>query len=85
MGENITLTEPAVRIALFIGKSKYLLLLFKMFTLFVGVLNCYGGYSELPMRFFILAIEPINGRFWEPFLYGWEYGRIPRFFFFSFV
>lgn len=30
MGENITLTEPAARIALFIGKSKYLLLLFKM-------------------------------------------------------
>ena len=30
MGENITLTESAARIALFIGKSKYLMLLFKM-------------------------------------------------------
>lgn len=30
MGENITLTEPAARITLFIGKSKYLLLLFKI-------------------------------------------------------
>ena len=37
MGENITLTEPAARIALFIGKSKYLLLLFKMRTNSVNI------------------------------------------------
>lgn len=37
MGENITLTEPAARIARFIGKSKYLLLLFKMRTNSVNI------------------------------------------------
>ena len=37
MGENITLTESAARIALFIGKSKYLLLLFKMRTNSVNI------------------------------------------------
>ena len=37
MGENITLTEPAARIALFIGKSKYLLLLFKIRTNSVNI------------------------------------------------
>ena len=44
MGENITLTEPAARIALFIGKSKYLLLLFKILTNSVNIfhkrINC---------------------------------------------
>lgn len=39
MGENITLTEPAARIALFIGKSKYLLLLFKMRTNSVNIFH----------------------------------------------
>ena len=39
MGENITLTESAVRIALFIGKSKYLLLLFKMRTNSVNIFH----------------------------------------------
>ena len=39
MGENITLTEPAARIALFIGKSKYLLLLFKIRTNNVNIFS----------------------------------------------
>ena len=39
MSENITLTEPAARIALFIGKSKYLLLLFKMHTNGVNIFH----------------------------------------------
>ena len=39
MGENITLTEPAARIALFIGKSKYLLLLFKIRTNSVNIFH----------------------------------------------
>ena len=39
MGENITLTEPAARIALFIGKSKYLLLLFKILTNSVNIFH----------------------------------------------
>ena len=41
MGENITLTEPAARIALFIGKSKYLLLLFKMRTNSINIFHKY--------------------------------------------
>ncbi|SUB97985.1 Uncharacterised protein [Prevotella intermedia] len=39
MGENITLTESAARIALFIGKSKYLLLLFKILTNSVNIFH----------------------------------------------
>ena len=39
MGENITLTEPAARITLFIGKSKYLLLLFKILTNSVNIFH----------------------------------------------
>ena len=61
MGENITLTEPAVRIALFIGKSKYLLLLFKMRTNSVNIfrkrISCVTIYISTCCKTYCFAFQ----------------------------
>ena len=65
MGENITLTEPAARIALFIGKSKYLLLLFKMRTNSVNIfrkcISCVTIYISTCCKTYCFALQ--NNRF----------------------
>ncbi len=61
MGENITLTEPAARIALFIGKSKYLLLLFKMRTNSVNIfhkfISCVTIYISTCCKTYCFALQ----------------------------
>ena len=61
MGENITLTEPAARIALFIGKSKYLLLLFKMRTNSVNIfrkcISCITIYISTFCKTYCFAMQ----------------------------
>ena len=61
MGENITLTEPAARIALFIGKSKYLLLLFKMRTnsvnIFCKCISCVTIYISTCCKTYCFAFQ----------------------------
>ena len=61
MGENITLTEPAARIALFIGKSKYLLLLFKMRTnsvnIFHKLISCVTIYISTCFKTYCFALQ----------------------------
>ena len=61
MGENITLTEPAARIALFIGKSKYLLLLFKMRTnsvnIFHKLISCVTIYISTCCKTYCFALQ----------------------------
>ena len=65
MGENITLTELAARIALFIGKSKYLLLLFKMRTNSVNIfrkrISCVTIYISTCCKTYCFALQ--NNRF----------------------
>lgn len=61
MGENITLTEPAARIARFIGKSKYLLLLFKMRTNSVNIfrkcISCITIYISTCCKTYCFALQ----------------------------
>ena len=61
MGENITLTEPAARIALFIGKSKYLLLLFKMCINTVNIfrkrISCVTIYISTCCKTYCFAMQ----------------------------
>ena len=61
MGENITLTEPAARTALFIGKSKYLLLLFKMRTNSVNIfrkcISCVNIYISTCCKTYYFAMQ----------------------------